>query len=189
MDSTSPACPASFTQIKLQRLDIICEQSLAQAQYTLILDSTAKADMYFSYKATLVEFQKEHVACAMREQTKREACEKLRKQLVHCMRVGDRLVIFLDKCLPNFQSDYNFPPDTWPSHDIFNFEKWRTNDLYMSVVKSEEDHDVNNNRGQYFMHDFFQIVVLATYQGEQDAKKIVDLFPHAAKMAKYMIIP
>ena len=64
MDS-NPPCPPGFTQIKLQRLDIVCEHSLSQGMYTLVVDSTAKAEIYFSYKATFVEFQKEHVACAM----------------------------------------------------------------------------------------------------------------------------
>ena len=71
------------------------------------------------------------------------------------MRTGDRLVIFVDKCMPDFDKDYNFGPDTFPSKDIFNFSDWRSNDLYMKVVKDAEDHDTQNTRGKYFMHDNF----------------------------------
>ena len=65
----------------------------------------------------------------------------LRKSLVDAMRIGDRLVIFIDKMKPNFNIEYNFPPDHWPSDLIFDFKGWRSNDCYMKVVKQSEDHD------------------------------------------------
>ena len=49
----------------------------------------------------------------------REACEPLRHSLVYCMRSGDRFVIHVDKLCPNFKTDYNFPPDHWPSDELF----------------------------------------------------------------------
>ena len=51
------------------------------------------------------------------------------------MRIGDRLVIFLDKMKPNFKIEYNFPSDHWPSDEIFDFKGWRNDDCYMKVVK------------------------------------------------------
>ena len=57
------------------------------------------------------------------------------------MRIGDRLVIFIDKMKPNFKIEYNFPTDHWPSELIFDFKEWRSNDCYMKVVKPSEDYD------------------------------------------------
>ena len=71
------------------------------------------------------------------------------------MRCGDRLVIFVDKLVPNFKVDYNFPPDHWPSNEIFDFEKWRSNHNYMKVVKTDENHDLLMNKGKYYMNDNF----------------------------------
>ena len=79
------------------------------------------------------------------------------------MRSGDRLVIYLDKMTPNFNTEYNFPSKLWPSYDIFDFKKWRSNDTYMKVVKKEEDYDMKKTKDRYFMNDNFQLIVLATY--------------------------
>ncbi len=69
------------------------------------------------------------------------------------MRTGDRLVIFLDNMMPNFNSEYNF--GHWPSKEIFDFKTWRENDCYMKIVKQNEDVDKDNVHGRYFMHDNF----------------------------------
>ena len=50
-------------------------------------------------------------------------------------------MINVDKLTPNFNTDYNFEPDIWPSRDIFHFRKWRSNETYMKVVKNTENHD------------------------------------------------
>ena len=71
------------------------------------------------------------------------------------MRCGDRLVLFVDKLNPDFKNEYNFPPDHWPSDELFDFEKWRSNDTYMKIVKEEENEDLLKNKGKYSMHDNF----------------------------------
>ena len=119
----------------------------------------------------------------------REACESIRHSLVYCMRCGDRLVLFVDKLNPDFKNEYNFPPDHWPSDEIFDFEKWRSNDTYMKVVKEEENEDLLKNKGKYSMHDNFQMIYLATYQSNEDAEAILRNIPHSEKMAKFIIIP
>ena len=91
----------------------------------------------------------------MNLQNPRQACEKIRHSLVYSMRCGDRFVIYVDKLIPDFNNEYNFPPDHWPSYDIFDFQKWRDNDNYMKVVKEDENHDILLNKNKYSMHDNF----------------------------------
>ena len=54
----------------------------------------------------------------------RETCESIR----HCMRCGDRLVIFLNKMAADFKQKFNFASDHWPSDEIFYYEIWRSHD-------------------------------------------------------------
>ena len=72
----------------------------------------------------------------------REACEPIRHSLVYCMRSGDRFVIYVDKLCPDFHTDYNFPPDHWPSDELFDFQTWRVKENYMKIVKTEENVDL-----------------------------------------------
>ena len=81
--------------------------------------------------------------------------ESLRGSLVYCMRCGDRYVIYLDKMRADFKQVINFPPDLWPSDEIFDFAKWRANDCYMKVVREPENHDMLNQKGKYFMNENF----------------------------------
>ena len=45
-----------FTHIKLQKLDIVCEQSLKAGKYVIMFDKTGNCETYFNYKATMREF-------------------------------------------------------------------------------------------------------------------------------------
>ena len=72
----------------------------------------------------------------------RQACEAIRHSLVYSMRAGDRLVIYFDKMTVDMKKDANFPPDHWPSEEIFNWPHWREFENYMKVVKEDENHDL-----------------------------------------------
>ena len=51
-----------FRQIRIQQLDVETEKALKAEKYCLIFDKSGQAAVYFNYKATLVEFQKEILA-------------------------------------------------------------------------------------------------------------------------------
>ena|ERR1719198_1872237 len=104
------------------------------------------------------------------------------------MRCGDRFVIYVDKLNPDFKNEYNFPPDHWPSDEIFNFKHWREQDNYMKVVHESENHDLLNNAGKYYMNDDFQMIYLATFQSEEDCRKILENIPHSEDMAKFVVV-
>ena len=57
----------------------------------------------------------------------------------------------------------------------------------MQVVKPEENHDLLMNEGKYSMHEKFMIIVLATYQSEEDTQKLMDGLPHVDQFVKYIV--
>ena len=144
-------------------MDLICEQALKSGRYAIIFDKTARAEIYFNYKTTMKEFYKDILGVHMQVHDRRQATENIRHSLVYSMRSGDRLVIYLDKTAPDFKNEYNFPPEQWPSWEIFNFEKWRQNDNYMKVVRPDENHDILKNPEKFEMHDNFMLIILATF--------------------------
>mmetsp|Transcript_15608 Transcript_15608/g.26371 ORF Transcript_15608/g.26371 Transcript_15608/m.26371 type:complete len:179 (+) Transcript_15608:66-602(+) len=178
MEASSEPGLEGFTSIKLQRLDMVCETALRNGQYCLIFDKTNNAEIYFNYKATLKELNKELVGVQMQRKTPHEVCESLRSTLVYAMRCGDRYVIYLDKMRGDFKNQLNFPPNHWPSEEIFDFKTWRENDCYMKVVKEEENEDLLKQKGRYFMNDNFQMIILASYHSDEDCEELVKLIPH-----------
>ena len=82
----------------------------------MILDTTKNCEIFFEYKATMREFHKEMVGVIAKTKTTKSAIEPLRHSLVYSMRAGDRLVINVDKLIPDFKTEYNFDVDLWPSN-------------------------------------------------------------------------
>ena len=95
------------------------------------------------------------------------------------MKEGDRFVINLELTYPDFHTEYNFPPDLWPSYDVFNFAKWRSDDTYMQVVKPSENSDSDGTPDHYYMHDNFLLVILATCRSESDCSDLLSRIPHS----------
>ncbi len=80
--------------IKLTQLDIKCKASFEDRQrYQLIFDSTGNCEVFFRYKAHLIEINKLQLAVTIGRTTKADAIEQVRKSLVACMRSGERLVL------------------------------------------------------------------------------------------------
>ncbi len=104
------------------------------------------------------------------------------------MRVGDTLVINIDKTMPNFTSDFTHKTE-FPTEKLFNFEEWRFYNNYMTVVKDDENVDLLGNKKCFAMNANFQIVILATYKSDADIVKLCSTIPHAEKMHKILILP
>lgn len=45
----------------MRNLDVICENALINGKYVILFDKSSNANVYFNYKATMVEFHKEIV--------------------------------------------------------------------------------------------------------------------------------
>jgi hypothetical protein len=84
--------------------------------------------------------------------------EELRKGLVNAMRLGGNLAINLDKLQDvNFQDEWTM--ETYFPMMVFNYDDWREEDNYMTVVRPEENHGFHEEPN-FSMHDKFNIVFL-----------------------------
>ena len=78
----------------MKQLDIKCKLSLEEHNhYKLIFDTTGNCEVFFRYKAHLLEVNKLALSGILGRQTKEESIEALRKSLIYCMRSGERLVL------------------------------------------------------------------------------------------------
>jgi hypothetical protein len=71
----------------------------------------------------------------------------------------------------------------FPTNLVFNFNEWRKDDVYMRVVRPEEDVDLLGNKKCYFMNDNFTIIILCDvremYQDSSDERETIkDKIPH-----------
>lgn len=93
------------------------------------------------------------------------------------MKIGDRLVIFLDKTSPDFKNTYN-DAKLLPTNKIFDFNTWQNNrDTYKSILKDNEDVDFEGNKGYFDKRDKFTIVILSTVSSDEDMKSVIDNIP------------
>jgi hypothetical protein len=137
-------------------------------KYQLIFDSTSECEVFFRYKAHMIELNKLSLSINLARITKDEAIETLRRALVYSMRIGDRLVLHCGKYNIDFMSQFNDPVN-FPIEKIFNFEEWRKEENYKSIVRPSEDVDLLGNKKCYFMNENFDIVIVRDVSGETEA--------------------
>ncbi len=95
------------------------------------------------------------------------------------MRIGDTFVINVDKSCPDFITNYTHD-EVFPTEEIFDWSYWCSPDEhYMKVVKEEEDHDLLGNKKMFCMREKFQMVVLATYQNDEELVRVTNNIPHS----------
>eukprot|EP00347_Sterkiella_histriomuscorum_P002379 403368382 len=180
MDSTSkPACgAASETSIKLTALDSACETSFNKGHYQLIFDKTGNAEVFFRYKAHLIEVNKLQIGITIGKYTKDEAIEQIRKGLVYAMRTGDRLVLYCGNIAPDFKEGLSSDAQNFPSELVFNFAEWRKEANYKKIVREDEDHDLMGNKKCFWMNDKFNLIVLQNDDDEETRQELIDRIPH-----------
>ena len=147
-------------EVKLTSLDIKLKASLEDRQkYQVIFDNTGECEVFFRYKAHMVDLHKLMLSVNLGKITKDEAIEQLRRAIVYSMRIGDRFVLNCGKLnidlKMNFDDPVNFPIDL-----IFDFEEWRKDDVYKRIVRQEEDVDLMGNKKCYWMNETFDIIIL-----------------------------
>ena len=171
--------------LPLNQLDSVTEMAQAMSQYCLIADKTGHANTFFEYKRHLKDFHVEVISTQMGASTEAEACEYLRKSLVHCMRLGDTLVINCDKTRPCFKSQ--FTNEEFPTETVFEFDALREEANYMKFVRPDENRDFEGNENCFHMQDTFQIVVLVTYTSDQDLWEFCQKLPWNEEFSKIII--
>ena len=170
----------TFKTIPIRRLDKEIELAQEDGRYCLVIDMNGNCNIFFGYKATMKDFHKEMIACAIGKKTKTEALDVLRQGLVYSMRIGDTFVINIDKSCPDFITNYTHD-EIFPTEEIFDWPFWCCPDPenYMKIVKEEEDHDLLGNKKMYSMRDKFQMVILATYTTDEHLVKVIKNIPHS----------
>ena len=170
-------------EIKLTQLDIKMKASLEDRQkYQLVFDTTGECEVFFRYKAHMIELNKLSLSISLGRITRDEAIEQVRKALVYAMRIGDRLVLNCGKYIIDYKNDFHCPVN-FPTNLIFDFNEWRKDEIYKRIVRPEEDVDLIGNKKCYFMNDNFTLIILCDVrdmlQDETDKREeIKDKIPH-----------
>lgn len=127
---------ASEQTIKLTQLDKAIENSFkGNNRYSVVFDSTHNAEVFFRYKAHLIEVNKLSIGVTIGKISKEDALETIRKGLVYCMRSGDRLVLYLGNTAIDFKNNFTSDETNFPAEKIFNFAEWRKEENYKKIVR------------------------------------------------------
>ena len=95
----------------------------------------------------------------------------LRQQLVHAMRSGNCLAIYLS----DLEIDFNdfVHEGIFPTKQILNFETGRHVEQYITWVKESEKHGIDGKvNGVFQMHKDFTICFITTNQDPEVANQI-----------------
>jgi hypothetical protein len=153
--------------IKLTQLDMAVEDVFSNGKYSLVFDKTHNAEVFFRYKAHMIEVNKLSIGVSIGKSTKEEAIEQIRKGLVYAMRSGDRLVLYVGNIAPDFKTGMTSDDSNFPAEKVFNFAEWRKEEHYKKIVREAEDVDLMGNKKIFWMNDKFNIVILAEYDDEE----------------------
>lgn len=73
--------------------------------------------------------------------------------------------------------EYTYGPDLWPAADIFSYTAYRSSEDYKTIIKSTE-------ASLNAFSDELQIIILATYTDDDQARKLLLNTPESENMAK-----
>ena len=152
-------------------------------KYCFIRDISGKevsgAASFFSYRGRLFELHNAliHVR-AMGDQTMEQVCDNLRREIVNAMRAGQVICIDCGKIKVNFGGEMALLP--WD--DIFNFVRFREEDVYNQIVKPDERYLIGmQNQGQFMMREQFSIVVISDAEDENYQEVLQGIWPWLGK--------
>ena len=178
MENSSSSAATVGQTIKLTELDTACEKSFSTGKYQLVFDKTCNAEVFFRYKAHLIEVNKLQIGISIGKFTKEEAIEKIRKGLVYSMRSGDRLVLFCGNIAPDFKNELTSDASNFPAEVVFNFNEWRKEANYKKIVRADEDHDLMGNKNMFWMSEKFNMIILQNDEDEETRQELLERIPH-----------
>lgn len=143
-----------------------------------MFDKTHNAEVFFRYKAHMVEVNKLSIAVSIGRSTKEEAIEQIRKGLVYSMRCGDRLVLYVGNIAPDFKNNITSDDRNFPAKTVFNFTEWRKEENYKKIVREAEDVDLMGNKKMYWMNEKFNLVILAEDEDEETRREVIQNIPN-----------
>ena len=179
-------CLSTFTTIPIVKLHEELEIAQESCRYALVVDKNENSSIYFTYKATMVDFHKEVMKVQLGMQGVTSALESLRKALVYSMRIGDTFVINLDKTAPDFHNKYTHDKK-FPSESVFCCPIWHDEEEYMKIVLPEENHDLLKNKDMYMMNEKFGLCVLGLYDSDELICQLCDAIPDSENFVRLII--
>ena len=111
--------------------------------------------------------------------------EECRKALVNAMKHGNALVLECGSLMMDFVNDWTAADDVFNPNIVFNFEEIRKKEVYMNMVREEENVDIFGDKGNFVCKPAFNVIILAKYRDEACCQELMDKVPHSADFAKY----
>lgn len=105
MDSTATTLKVHST-IKLAGLVGAVGEAKAAKKSALIIDETEQVQVFFRYKASLLELGRLRLAKTIGKKSAEEVNEEFRKSIVNTMRSGAHLAISVEKDIPDFKTEF-----------------------------------------------------------------------------------
>ena len=154
----------------------------------MIFDKNGNAPTFYKHKHTLRNFWKDMVAVTAGKVQKLGALEELRNGLVHSMKTGDTLAIYLKNLAPDFKNDWK-DDKVWPINEISDFDEWREDEKYMKIVNDKENVGLTGDKGNYILQESHTMVFVSKYQNDEHMLEVMKGIPNSDMMQVIITIP
>lgn len=171
----------NFRTIDFLKLDTYLNAAALNGKYVLIFDKTDSCQDFLTYKGILKDLHRDIVNVRLGLKPKEEVMEDLRSGLMNSMRLGGNFSIFLDK-LQDVDWEKDWTQDTFFPLGAFDYDEWREEDNYKTVVREHEDKGFMENDAiveqRFEMKEKFNMIILCTYTDDQALYRITKSIPH-----------
>ena len=100
---------------------------------------------------------------------------------------GNTCVIYIDSLVPDFKATYNTGQSDFPADKVFDFTELQKEDVYMQMVREEENYSLTGDKGNYMMSRDFKLVILATYVSDERCQEVIDNIPGGEECMKFIV--
>ncbi|CAI2381633.1 unnamed protein product [Moneuplotes crassus] len=145
--------------INLTELETAIEDAWTENKVPFFFDTQGNAEVFFKYKANLVELNRMQVALAAEETTVDDVKEKIRTHLLYALKSGSCIVFFVDKLMGKFEDYYD---ESFLPKEIFDPTEIVKPEIYKKILKEDEDMDNFGNKGGFYHQETFRVAVLST---------------------------
>ena len=132
--------------IGLTDLEVAIDAAWSEHKVPFFFDTQGNAEIFFKYKAQLLELHRLQISLAAGEKTLDDVKEKIRSHLMYAMKSGNVLVIFIDKIMGKFEDYYD---EKFLPKEIFDPLEIVKPEIYKKILKEEEDVDNFGNQGGF----------------------------------------
>ena len=123
------------------------------------------------------------------DNSKENAIESIREKIVFSGKVGYVLAIYMDNLIPDWKNAWTVQKEgEFDTNLIFNCREFKKEENYKKMLKKNEDVDDFGNKGYYLMHKDYQMVLVYSYQSEDQIQKIKDSIPFYKDSFKSFIV-